>query len=206
MKVNAGQDKQAKALGAGTIGFSGTATASSATSLTTSGLTSGALVGQLCVAAASGTGPTTYGVITANTTTVITVDRWYNPASPTGAAATTPSATTQFVVVPGQAPVWYMGISTDSTAPAATDTTLPSEQSTNGLGRAAATYAHTTGASSYTLSNTWTFTGSSSTTLQKIGTFDALTNGTMLHETALSATATVSASGDTVTVTQTVSM
>lgn len=205
MKVNVGQDKQAKALASGAIGTFGTASASTATSLTTSGLVASALVGQIVIAG-DGTGPTVYGVITANTTTVITVDRWYNPTAPTGAVGTTPTATSKFVVVPGNAPAWYMALTnTVSFTPSATDTTLSAEQTTNGLSRVAATYAHTTGATTYTLSNTFTYTGSTTVALTGMATFDALTGGTMFHESAITS-ATVNASGDQVTLTQTVTM
>jgi hypothetical protein len=43
-------------------------------------------------------------------------------------------------------------------------------------------------------------------TIAKIGTFNSISSGQMLHETLLSATATLSASGDPVTVTQTITM
>lgn len=211
-KVNSGQDKQAKALASGIIGVAGVASASTSTSLTTTGLTSGALVGQL-VAAQPGSGNMVYGVITANTTTVITVDRWYNPNSPTGAAGSTPSSTSNFVVLPGNAPVFYMALTANNTAVSGTDTALTSEIATAGGGliRQAAAYAHTTGASTYTLTGTYTANGSDSlpVTVAKVGTFDAATQaagGTMLHETLLPTTATLSASGDQLTVTQTVTM
>lgn len=214
-KVNSGQDKQAKALASGVIGFQGTATASSSTSLTATGtpFVASAYVGQLVVAANSGTGPTCYGVITANTTSVLTVDRWYNPNSPTGSAATTPSSTSQYVILPGNAPVFYMALTANATAVSNSDTALTAEIATAGGGliRQAAAYAHTTGANTYTLTGTYTANGSDSlpVTIAKVGTFDAATQsagGTMLHETLLSTTATLSAVGDQLTVTQTVTM
>lgn len=149
-----------------------------------------------------------YGVITSNTTTALTVDQWYNPATPTGAAGTTPSTSTQFVIVPGNAPCWWMGIGTGSTAVA--DTTLASEQSSNGLVRSPATFAKTFSTTvtntTYTLTNTYTYSGSGAVTLSNIGIFDAKSNGVPLFTTALSPTATVTASGDTVTVTDTVTV
>lgn len=149
-----------------------------------------------------------YGVVTSNTTTALTVDQWYNPATPTGAAGSTPAGSTQFVILPGNASCWWMGIGTGSTA--AADTTLASEQSTNGLVRSPATFAHTFSNSSanttYTLTNTYTYSGSGAVTLSNIGIFDAKSNGIPLFTTGLSPTATVTASGDTVTVTDTVTV
>lgn len=147
-----------------------------------------------------------------NTTSVLTIDRWYAPATPTGSAASTPSATAVFLILGGAAPVFYMALTANATAPAATDTALTAEITTasGGLIRQAATYAHTTGANTYTLTGTFTANGSDSlpVTIAKIGTFDTLTGatGVMLHETLLSTTATLSASGDQLTVTQTVTM
>jgi hypothetical protein len=208
--VNGGLDKISKALGAFTIGAAGTATASSATSLTTSGLTASALVGQIIVAQPS-SGNMVFGVCTANTTTVITVDQWYTAAGATGGS--TPSSTSNWIAVCGNAPAQFMGLSSSNTAPAATDTTLGSEITTGGGGlvRAAATYAHTTGATTYTLTKTFTANGSDTlpVTVYKIGIFDAATNaagGTMLFETSLNASATLSASGDQLTVTDTVTV
>ncbi|HEY2088695.1 MAG TPA: hypothetical protein VGH54_22070 [Mycobacterium sp.] len=156
----------------------------------------------------------TYGVITSNTATALTIDKWYNPANPTGAAATTPTTGSQsFIIVPGNASVFYMALTnTGSFTPVHGDTSLSGEQTSNGLSRQAATFAHTFSTSStnntYTLTSTWTYTGSSPVTLTGIGTFDSATSstGVMFHETALSSSATVSANGDQLTVTQTVTM
>jgi hypothetical protein len=79
VKPNAGVDSIANMLG-NPLGFTGTASATSATSLTSSGFTASAYIGQIVIAG------TVYGVITANTTTVLTVERWVNPATPGGSA------------------------------------------------------------------------------------------------------------------------
>jgi hypothetical protein len=146
MKVNSGNDLQALVM-AGQTALAGTATAATATTLTSSGFTSGAYVGQI-VLAGSTAANFVYGVIVSNTTTVLTVDRWYNPASIGGAVGTTPAATAPFIILPG--------------------------------------------GDAYPV------------TIAKIGVFNSLTSGTMLYETALSATATLSASGDALTTTHTV--
>lgn len=105
----------------------------------------------------------------------------------------------------------WIGLTADATAPAAGDTALTGEITTagGGLVRAAATYAHTSGTNTYTLTNTFTANGSDTVpvTVAKMGAFDASSAGNMPFATLLTpATATISAAGDTVTVTQTVTM
>ncbi|VVB52213.1 Uncharacterised protein [uncultured archaeon] len=101
----------------------------------------------------------------------------------------------------------YMAITTDATAAAATDTTLASEETTNGLARTAQlTPTHSAGATSSVFSNTFTYTGSSSKVIAKVGLFnDTHANGgTLVLETVLASTATVNANGDTITITWTI--
>lgn len=210
-RVNGGADGQACAMGGDVAGFTGTATATSATSLTATGtpFVASAYVGHIVVTTAAALA---YGVITANTTSVLTVDQWYGIAAPGSGAVTTPTGTTTYAILPGQAPYWYMALTTDSATPVATDTTLPSEITTAGGGliRKLATYAHTTGASSYSLAATYTANGSDSlpAIIAKIGIFNTLVGATgrMQFETKLTATATLSAIGDQLTVTDTISM
>jgi hypothetical protein len=101
------------------------------------------------------------------------------------------------------APANYIGVTANATAPAAADTTLTGEVSSGTLIRAQATYAHTTGASSYTL--TKTFTSDQTIVIAKIGVFNASSAGTMVFETLLSATASL-VSGDQLTITETVNI
>jgi hypothetical protein len=205
MKVNSGNDFQARVMGGDRVGEANTATSTTATSLTRTGAswTTDAWVGHIVVAG------TVYGVVLSNTATVLTIDRWYNPATPGGAAGSTPSGTTAYMITPGGAPGWYMALTANSGAPAAGDTTLTGEITTAGGGliRQLAAYAHTTGAASYTLTGTYTANGSDSlpVTVAKMATFNSLVSGTMVHETLLSSTATLSAVSDQLTVTQTVS-
>lgn len=203
MKVNSGQDLQADALGGGSSGATGSATSPTATGFTTTGLVSGAHVGKVAVLGG------VYGVITANTATAVTVDRWYTPGSPGGAAPSAPAAGT-FVIVVGQAPANYMAITANNAAPAAGDTALTGEITTagGGLVRKVATFAHTAGAATYTLTGVFTANGSDSlpVTIAKMATFQSLVAGRMMHETLVSPTATLSASGDALTLTQTVTM
>lgn len=105
----------------------------------------------------------------------------------------------------------YMALTANSSAPSASDTTLTGEITTasGGLIRAQATPAHTNGTSTYTLTKTFTANGSDSlpVTIAKIGVFNAaVSGGSMMFETLLSATATLSASGDALTVTDTITL
>jgi uncharacterized protein (DUF2062 family) len=71
-RVNSGTDVQARLLGGDGVGYFGTATASSSTSITGTGtpFVAGTFIGHIVVAASG-----VYGVITASTTSVLTVDR-----------------------------------------------------------------------------------------------------------------------------------
>lgn len=102
----------------------------------------------------------------------------------------------------------YMALSANATAPSTASTTLPGEITTAGGGllRAQATYAHTAGTNTSTLTKTFTANGSDTlpVTIAKIGVLNATSVGTLGYETLLNATATLSASGDNLTVTETV--
>lgn len=208
MKVNSGNDAQASAMGGDQAGMtSSTTSAPTATTATDTGQawTTNQWAGHLVTLGS------TYGVILSNTATVLTVDRWYTPSSPGAAAAATPG-TGVYVILPGNAPQWYMAITTDATAPAATDTTLASEITAAGSGclRKLATYAHTTGVASYSLATTWTYTSTDQTfgarAIAKMGIFNSVmgATGRMQFETLVSPTATLTATGDQLTVTDTV--
>lgn len=205
MKVNSGQDVQARAMGGDIAGDTGTSTGVTGTTLTDSGKawTTNAWTGHIVVSGG------VYGVVLSNTATALTIDRWSAPATPGGAAGSTPSTGT-YVILPGGAPAWFMAITANNTSPSATDTTLAGEITTAGGGliRKLATYAHTAGTNTYTLSATFTANGSDSlpVTVAKMATFTSLVSGQMLHETLLNATATATASGDAITVTDTITM
>jgi hypothetical protein len=109
------------------------------------------------------------------------------------------------------APGVYHALTANATAPALGDTTLAAEITTAGGGliRKVAAYAHTNGTSTYTLTTTFTANGSDAlpVTIAKMGTFNATpSGGTLVYTTLLSATATLTASGDALTLTQTVTM
>lgn len=103
----------------------------------------------------------------------------------------------------------YVGLTANSTAPSAANTSLPAEITTAGGGliRKQATHAHTVGTNTSTLTATFTANGTDAVpvVVAKIGVFRHLTTAaTMGYETLLNATATITISGDNVTITETV--
>lgn len=207
IRPNSGNDWQSRLMAGDSLSgaqMSGTASATTATSLTTTGLTAGALVDHIiaCGPNATGTGAVCYGVCTANTTTVITVDRWYDPTAPSGAAIGPPNATCKYQVIPGSAPAAYLAVSSTVQSGLATDTTLAGELSTNGFSRAFwTTYTHSASASSYSLAKT--FTASGNATINSEGLFTAASGGTLAFESAETSPPTL-VSGDTLAQTVTV--
>lgn len=210
------RDWQAKAMGMGpSFAFAsatGNATATSATSLTNSGATfptaGQGLAG--CIVAASrnssGTGSTVYGVIVSNTSTVLTVDQWYDPTSTSGAAGTTPNSTGAYVILPGQNPAAWLALTSDATSPTASDTTLASEATTNGFARAVGTYAHTAAATTYTLTKLFTAAGSLTVNTEAVfGACNPTAGGVMPFKSA-EPTPPALISGDTLTQTVTITI
>lgn len=207
-KVNTGHDQQAATMAGEVAGVAGTATSTTATTVVDTGapFTASAYIGHLVQVGA------VYGVVISNTTTTLTVDRWYTPTSPGGVAASTPSGTAPYLVLPGNAPAWYTALTANTTGPAGGDTALTGEITTAGGGliKKLSTYAHTGGTNTYTLTTVFTANGSDSlpVTIGKIGVFNSIvaSTGRMVFETLVSPTATLSASGDQLTLTQTVTM
>ena len=218
--VNSGRDWWARLEGGnGSVGLTGTATATTANTLTVAGLTASAWINAVLIT------PTAWGVIVSNTTGAFTIDRWYSYTTPGGAAAATPSGTTTFVVMWGPTPAMFMGLSTVTTAPASGDTTMASEivngtpagennvigTLPTGLLRAITTYAHSAGTNTFTQTITYTVNSNESgilpVTIGRMGLFWSIisTVAAMAFETLLSpTTATLSAVGDQLTVTETV--
>ena len=97
----------------------------------------------------------------------------------------------------------YIALTTDATAPAATDTTLTGEINSGGLSRAQGTYAHTAGTNTFTISKTFT-ASATQTNVQKAGLFTASSSGTMMAENTF--TAVSLASGDQLTITWTITL
>ena len=104
----------------------------------------------------------------------------------------------------------YCGITATAITPAAGDTSLTGEITTagGGLVRAAATYAHTVAATTYTLSITFTANASDvlPVTIKGAAFFDATSAGNMPLEDQVSPNITYNASGDAGTLTESVTV
>jgi hypothetical protein len=213
--VNSGNDMVSQLLGGNQVGTTGVATGSTSTTLTNSGAlwSSNQWAGMRVFAATSGP-LMVFGIVVSNTSTALTVDRWYTVATPGATAGTTPSSTGVYVIVDGGGPAWFMGLTANSSAANATDTSLPSEITTSGGGliRKICPYAHSAGATTYTLTPVFTANSSDSlpVTIAKIGVFPSMVaadvTDTLMLETLLGTTATLSLSGDQLTVTETVTI
>jgi hypothetical protein len=222
---NNGKDLVARAIGGDSTGFTGTSTATSATSMTDSGAafpaSSGGPPAQAGLTGHIVQAGTVYGVVISNTSTVLTVDMWHSMTAP-DTVGSTPGATTAYNVLPGGAPCYFTGISVATRAFNAADAFLSNDGTTiselwfsgGGLKRKLATWAHTTGTGTFTLTTTWTANGSDTLpqTIAKWGAFQAevtaapttSTTGPMLFNTNLGSTATLAASGDNVQVVDTI--
>ena len=209
-------DWLAKAMGQGpSFAFAtaqGTLTAISATTATNSGAafpTAGqGLAGSIVVvgANASGTGSVVYGVIVSNSATVLTVDQWYSGTSTSGAAGTTPNATGQYIILPGQNPAAWMAVTANAFSPSTSDTTLVGELTINGFARAVGTYSHTAAASTYTLVHLWTATGTETINNEaQFGAANPTAGGVMPFESGEPSPPTL-VSGDTLQNTATITI
>lgn len=203
--TNAGRDLIAAAMGAAGINNgANVATGSSATSLTDSGeaWTTDAYKGWIVVAEESTNTPVSAN-IGANSGTVLTVDAWRNADD---SAGTTPGSTANYGIYPACRPR-YMGLTENASAASASNTALTGEITTGGAARALATYAHTGGTGTFTLSKAFSITASFPA-IHRMGLFTAsntTAGGVMVFETVLNADANV-VNGDTLTVTDTVTL
>lgn len=205
-RVNSGIDLQAKALGgdvSANSGDTGTSTAVAATTLTDTGKawTTDQWKGHIVNTGA------VYGIVVSNTATILTIDKWYTPGSPGGAAATTP-AVGVYVIGFAMYPSAWVGVTTDATAIAPGDTALTAELTGSGWDRRLCTWAHTAGVASYTLTTTFTSADGTTRTIAKAGFFSSarvVTGSILMFETLVSPTATL-ISGDQLTLTETVSI
>jgi hypothetical protein len=106
-------------------------------------------------------------------------------------------------------PAAYLALTATVITPAKTDTTLTSEITTNGCARALATYGGYTapsslnGAASFTLSKTFTATGSQ--TVSSAALFNAASAGSLFVEAVLGTAATL-ANGDSLQITWTINI
>jgi hypothetical protein len=93
----------------------------------------------------------------------------------------------------------FLAVTTDTGAPAAGDTTLTTEITTNGLARAdATTKTHTDNTNSTTIEHEWTASGTH-TAVQKCALFNASSAGIMTHEGTFTSASLIS--GDKLKVT-----
>jgi hypothetical protein len=216
-RVAIGRDIESDASFAFVSQYKGTtATAPTATTFTTDAVNIpvNSVVGYYIVTTS---GATRFGIIQSNTAvtnSVLTIDRWYDPASlPANrgvAAASTPTAGL-WLILPGNAAAAYMALTANNGAAGDGDTTLTGEITTSGGGliRQLATYAHTAAATTTTLTKTFTANGTDSLSviLAKIGIFQGVEAASRLFfESLLNATATMALSGDQVAITDTVTL
>lgn len=103
---------------------------------------------------------------------------------------------------PGGNGLNYIALSNDTLTETSGSTTLSNEITLNGLGRAIGAYSHSNGASTATVSKTFTASGSQSA--QKAALFSASSSGTMNH--VLSFTQRSLISGDTLAITFTITI
>lgn len=227
MLTNRGKDYVARALGGSDTGRTGTGAGVTyaATTMTDTGAAftassggppeDGGLVGNIIVSGS------VWGCIVKNTTTVATVDLWHNATAP-NTTGTTPSANALYIIVPGNGPAWYIGLSTATLAVSAAHKFLTQDAATvseifntsGNLNRKAATFAHTTGTSTYTVQFAATANANDGTNaINRIGVFahgvtvapTTTTSGIMLFETDVSSPPTL-INGDSITVTDTVTL
>ena len=211
--TNVGVTYVANMVGGNTVGLTGVGSAATTTTFTTgSTLTTNAWVGAVLYAADTTNHIIVYGNVISNnnagSASVFTVDQWYSVATPGGAAAAYPAAGYEWLVCWATPPAWFMGITTTNISPGATDTSLSGEATTNGMGRKIAAYTVTSAASgssiTFTVSATYTYSGSGATTFYALGLFPSIvkadTTDTLVWETSFSGSFTVTNSGDTATV------
>lgn len=205
LKTTVGMDWLHNTMG-GLPGKDGALTASSATSATPAGggMTVDAYKGMIvwCPITGITTAPV-YGNIGSNSATVLTVDGWWVGTADT-MTGTTPAATNGYHIGRSGGPARFIGLTTDTGGPAVGDTVLTTEITTNGLGRAKGTFAHTGGTTTFTVSNTFAATGTQAN-IHKAGLFTAANTtaaGVDVANTNLNADASV-ANGDSLAVTWT---
>lgn len=203
---NGGRDQVSAMLG-GKLGFgvSGTvATAATATTLTATAtpFVVDAHIGQIVVAE-EGTNAPVRATIISNTTSVLTVDAWRNADD---SAGTTPAATANYGILPGNAPARYIALTENAAAASAASTSLTGEITTGGLGRTLGTYAHTLGAATLTLTKSFSVTATFPA-IHRAGLFQVSSASSALlsFETVLNADANV-INGDTLSVTWTITL
>jgi len=202
--------------GGGQVGTTGAATSTGATSLTNSGASwSANQWAGYRVYAQSSTSNMVWANVLSNTSTALTVDRWYAAATPGGSAGTTPSSTSPYMVADGgSVSSWFVALTSTNITPAATDTSLSGEITTagGGLVRKQATYLQTSGTASRAITLTPVFTANGSDTLP-VTVYAILVSVSMIvastplcgkFETTLNVSAPLNAPTDALTITETI--
>lgn len=211
-----GYDWLAKAMGSGCSGTGTWARQSGAGfGVTATGITSlvglptagQGLAGGIVVLYGSTNNSIVYGRISSNASTSVTVDQWYDATSTSGAAGTTPTGGTFYVLfLPGQAPAEWMAVTATTFTPSTADTTLSGELTSNGFSRAVGSWSHTAAASTYVLTYTWTATGTETINNEaQFGACNTTAGGVMPFESAEPSPPTL-VSGDTLQNTVTVTL
>jgi hypothetical protein len=206
MKTDIGDDHQAHVMGgdlAANSGDTGTSTAATATSLidATKSWTTNQWTGHIVYSA------NRYGIVASNTGTTLTIDKWYDPTNPGGAAGSTPAAGV-YVVGYGGFPGAWAGVTENATAPALGDTALAGELAGSGWDRRLCAWSHTAGANTYVLTTTFTSSDATTRVIAKAGFFNCsriVAGNRMLFETLVSPTATL-VSSDQLTLSDTVTI
>jgi hypothetical protein len=190
----------------GSLGYTGIATATSATSLTATGTPWSVNQWTNNVVVNLTTSPA-WAVILSNTSSVLTLDQWYTFGSNTGASAATPSNTGAFAIMPGSGPAIWMALDSSGVTPNIAATVLGTEPTTLGMNRAfqPATFP-SSGVIQY--AHTWTYSGNAPLLINNVGMFNSGPGvaGTLILYTALSAPAGVSNPGDQMLVTWTINI
>lgn len=208
----------------GTIGVGTAAAAQSLT--TTSTLTSGQYVGSRIIVYSTTSNNMVWGNITANpggASTVLSVDQWYTFATPGGTAGTTPTTPWAWCIPDGgMVSTWFAALATGAGSLLNTDHTLAVAsgnveyvQGGGTLNRKICPIATDVSASARTVTLVPVFTANGSDSLPKVftaaGFFASMVvafgaaAGPMKFEDAVSPSATLAASGDNVTLTETIS-
>lgn len=193
--------------GAAIAGATGTSTATGATSMTDLG----AVWGTTKYVGAWVQCGNRVGFILSHSGTVLTIDRWYDPTNMGGAAGSTPGATTAYVILPSGPPVIFCGLTANSGAVSTSDHTLTGEITTAGGGliRKICPVASSAGSSTGTLTPVFTANGSDTlpVTIAKVMFGSSIVAASAIgnrYEDLLGTTATLSLSGDQLTLTNTI--
>lgn len=99
----------------------------------------------------------------------------------------------------------YIALTENSGAPADGDTALTGELVDSGLARAQATYAHVAGATTYTLTKTFTSGTATPRTPAKVGVLNGSSGGSLVFETLITNPPPLQL-GDSITITETVTI